>query len=225
MPKRDDGWLDAFARGLYGLAEKFNVDLVGGDTVRGPLSISVQILGLVESPWLTRGGAKPGDVIFVSGVPGEAAAGLSLLQKGSSGPEATRLIDRFLWPEPRVDLGRKLRTTASAAIDVSDGLLADLGHICAQSRCGAHIDLELLPMASLREMFDCGECERFALCGGDDYEILFTVSPERILDVEAAVAAGTKCTPIGRIVEGRDVACFRRGRRMDIAARGYDHFD
>jgi thiamine-monophosphate kinase len=227
LPKNDEAWLQGFAKGLYRLADRYNVALVGGDTVRGSLNVTVQIMGLVESDrWLTRSGARPGDVIFVSGNPGEAAGGLAALMKSLPiSPESEQLIERFLWPEPRVQLGRILRPLASAAIDVSDGVLADLGHICEMSRCGAHIDLESLPQsAAMHAVFDHDECERLTLSGGDDYELLFAVSPERMLDVEAAIASGLRCTPIGRMVEGAGVRCYRNGKQVTIARSGYDHF-
>ncbi len=227
LPASDARWLEGFAAGLYKLADRYHVALVGGDTVRGPLSITVQVLGLVETDgWLTRGGAKPGDAIFVSGIPGEASAGLAALQRSlPNTPASEHVIRRFLWPEPRIELGRAIRTVASAAIDISDGLLADLGHISTMSGCGAHIDLESLPKSpAMYSLFDAGECERLSLSGGDDYELLFTVPSERMLDVEAAIAAGVRCTPIGHMVEGASVNCYRGGQPVTIARAGYDHF-
>ena len=233
LPSNDPAWLEGFSSGLYRLADQHNIALVGGDTVRGPLNISVQALGTVETDaWLTRGGAKPGDAVFVSGAPGEAAAGLAALKQSRTKiRDSEHLVNRFLWPEPRVALGRTLRTLASAAIDVSDGLLADLGHICERSQCGAHIDIELLPKSdAMHALFDAEECERMSLSGGDDYELLFTVPSERMLDVEAAVASSDlRCTPIGRIVEccvakDRRVQCFRAGQPVNVARRGFDHF-
>lgn len=228
LPANDPAWLQGFSSGLYRLADEYGIALVGGDTVRGSLSVSIQVLGLVETGgWMTRAGAKPGDAIFVSGVPGEAAAGLAVLQRSlAQSPDSRHLANRFLWPTPRVSLGRTLRTLASAAIDVSDGLLADLGHICERSGCGAHIDIELLPTSSaMRALFAAEECERMSLGGGDDYELLFTVPGERMLDVEAAIASTElRCTPIGRIVEGQGVTCYRAGQVVNVAQRGFDHF-
>jgi thiamine-monophosphate kinase len=227
LPEHDAQWLAGFAAGLYKIADRYNVALVGGDTVRGPLSITIQVLGLVETDrCLTRAGAKPGDVIFVSGVPGEAAAGLDAIMRPLAKSAATELlIERFLWPEPRVHLGRALRLIASAAIDVSDGLLADLGHICAMSGCGARLDLESLPISkAMRATFNADESERLSLSGGDDYELLFTVPPERTLEVGTATASGIRCTAIGRMIEGAGVSCFRAGQPVAIARRGYDHF-
>jgi thiamine-monophosphate kinase len=227
LPTSDPYWLERFSVGLYQLADRYSVALVGGDTVRGPLSITVQVMGQVDTDcWLTRSGAKPGDAIFVSGVPGEAAAGLAVLQRSIAESAASKLLaNRFLWPEPRVALGRAIRTYASAAIDVSDGLLADLTHICTMSGCGAQIDLESLPQSqSMASLFAATECEALALNGGDDYELLFTVPKERSRELEAAIASGVQCTRIGQMVVGSSVSCRRAGVAVPIAARGYDHF-
>jgi thiamine-monophosphate kinase len=227
MPSKNADWLDGFAAGLYALADRYNVALVGGDTVRGALSITVQVMGLIEvDSWLTRSGAKAGDAIFVSGVPGEAAGGLAVLQRSlTKAAAAEHLIKRFLWPEPRVELGRSIKSVASSAIDVSDGLLADLTHICEMSRCGAQIDLELLPQSQpMLSLFAQSECEQQALSGGDDYELLFTVSNERLGELAAAIAAGVQCTCIGRMVSGSGISCRRAGHEVKVATRGYDHF-
>jgi thiamine-monophosphate kinase len=227
LPSGDAHWLEGFSSGLYALADRFHVALVGGDTVRGPLSMTIQVMGLVEVDcWLTRSGAKPGDAIFVSGIPGEAAAGLAVLQRSLSNSSASeQLVQRFLWPEPRVSLGRVIRTLASAAIDVSDGVIADLNHICTLSGCGAQIELESLPQSpAMQALFDVNECERLSLSGGDDYELLFTVANERMGEVTAALAAGVRCTQIGRMVEGSGVTCHRAGQPVTVIARGYDHF-
>lgn len=228
LPSNDPAWLQGFSDGLYRLADEYNIALVGGDTVRGPLSVSVQAMGFVESDgWLTRAGAKPGDAIFVSGVPGEAAAGLAVLQRSLAvSRDSDHLVNRFLWPTARVSLGRTLRTLASAAIDVSDGLMADLDHICERSGCGASVEIERLPTSTaMRAVFGAEECERMSLSGGDDYELLFTVPCERMLDVEAAIASvNVRCAPIGRMVEGSGVQCLRAGAPVSVARHGFDHF-
>jgi thiamine-monophosphate kinase len=227
MPSKNAAWLDGFATGLYALADRYNVALVGGDTVRGPLSITVQVMGLIEADaWLTRSGAKAGDAVFVSGVPGEAAAGLAVLQRSlTKSAAAEHLIKRFLWPEPRVPLGRSIKSIASSAVDVSDGLLADLAHIGEMSGCGAQIDLELLPQSqSMRSLFSSTECEQQTLNGGDDYELLFTVPKERLGELSAAIAGGIECTRIGRVVPRLGIVCHREGREVQVTTRGYDHF-
>lgn len=233
MPRVEEAWLAEFAAGLNDVAAQFNTQLVGGDTVKGPLNISVQILGCVEAErWLARSGAQPGDVIFVSGVPGEAAAGLKLLldpatvQDLQLDAHCRHLTQRFLRPTPRVPLGRALRKHASAAMDISDGLLTDLTKLCAASHCGAEVELTRLPpSAAMHALFDAPRIEQFALAGGDDYELLFTVHPDDLLFVEAAFAqCRVRCTPIGRILPGNEVRCTRNGQSVVVDAGGYDHF-
>lgn len=232
LPESDAGWLQEFSSGFHELARRFNVALVGGDTVRGPLVITVQVLGLIEPDHaLTRDGARPGDMVYVSGIPGEAAAGLAVIQRPrDDDPASERLRRRFDLPEPRVQLGRRLRTIASAAMDISDGLLGDLGKLCQASGCAAVIELERLPASpAMLAVFDAPSAETFALTGGDDYELLFTVPAARVRDFEEA--CGTvepRCTRIGRITQreagGALVTCERAGQAVSVAAAGYDHF-
>lgn len=234
LPATDETWLAEFAAGLNELAQPLKLQLVGGDTVKGPLNVSVQILGCVEADrWLTRSGAQAGDVIFVSGVPGEAAAGLQLMIKPfvlhnlqSDVRHRDYLLQRFLRPVPRIALGRALRRRASAAMDISDGLLADLKKLCRASNCGAELELESLPRSiAAQALFDVSRCEQFSLCGGDDYELLFTVHPDDLLAVEAALAeCDVPCTPIGRITADTQVRCCRNAEPVVINDTGYDHF-
>jgi thiamine-monophosphate kinase len=180
-----------------------------------------------QDRWLTRAGAKPGDVLFVSGVPGEAAAGLAVLQRAlPASTHASELVDRFLWPQARVSLGRGLRSIASAAIDVSDGVLADLSHIVTQSRCGAQIDLAALPRSKpMHALFDERECEQMSLAGGDDYELLFTAPASDAASIAAlASLLDIRVTAIGKIVAGEGIACLRNGQPVAIERQGYDHF-
>jgi thiamine-monophosphate kinase len=222
LPQSDERWVAGFARGLFELACEHDVALVGGDTVKGPLVVTVQVAGWVEADgWLTRGGARPGDALMVSGIPGEAAGGLATIQRDiAATPEVARLRRRFLRPTPRVALGRQLRQWATAAMDVSDGLLADLDKLCAASRCGAEIDVDAIPKSSaLAATFDEATCCDLALSGGDDYELLFTVPAAR---VEQCAALG--CTRIGTIVADGHVVCRRNGEIYRPAQRGFDHF-
>ena len=233
IPVIDEAWMERFASSLKALASRFDVQLAGGDTVKGPLNISIQILGLVESDrWLTRSGASPGDLIFVSGYPGEAAGGLQLLlhphdarlQAGKQ--DAQYLINRFLRPEPRVALGRAVRLHASAAMDVSDGLLGDLRKLCESSGCGARLQLDQLPRSeSLRAVFDDKQREQLMLSGGDDYELLFTIAPQHeSVVVHAAAACNVICTCIGVMNATSGVSCFRDNQAVTITDAGYDHF-
>jgi thiamine-monophosphate kinase len=214
--------LDGFSRGLFELADRYRVALVGGDTVKGPLAITIQIAGEVEAErWLTRSGAQPGDLLYVSGTPGDAAAGLAVLQNGTPAtPSTAQLQQRFLRPQPRVELGRALREIATSAMDISDGLLTDLDKLCAASRCGARVDVDALPLsAALRASFSREQCRDFALAGGDDYELLFTIPPHRVNYLPTDVA----CTRIGVMTQG-GVECRQAGQLFTPTRRGYDHF-
>ncbi len=226
VPNAEAGWIESFAAGLFDLATRHQVELIGGDTVRGPLSITVQAMGLVETDrWLTRSGAKPGDGIYVSGIPGEAAAGLHVIQHKPADSAASRVLrDRFSHPTPRVSLGRRLRTIASASMDVSDGLLTDLDKLCEASACGAHVQLESLPHStSMQTLFDAALCEQFSLAGGDDYELLFTIPQEKEKELRA-LSLETAVTRIGSVVVEREVLCYRNAVPVAVTVRGYDHF-
>ncbi|HEX7114517.1 MAG TPA: thiamine-phosphate kinase [Steroidobacter sp.] len=226
LPQPEEAWLSGFAAGLFEAAERHEVSLVGGDIVRGPLVATVQVAGWVEADaWLTRSGAKPGDMLMVSGVPGEAAGGLAAIQKAISNPEATALRERFLRPQPRVSLGRRLRTIAHAAMDVSDGLIADLEKLCTASGCAARLDVGRLPQsAPMRKLFDERTCLECALTGGDDYELIFAVPPEQVAALTNDAEADVPLTVIGQFVEGQGVQCLRDGRPWRLERSGYDHF-
>jgi len=226
VPESDEEWLGGFAAGLYALAGRHDVALVGGDTVRGPRVITITALGLVEpSRALRRSGARVGDLLYVSGWPGEAAAGLEVLRRGGPVAAADPLVRRCRYAEPRVALGRALRGRASAAMDVSDGLLGDLAKLCAASGVGARLDLERLPVSSsLATRHARADCESLVLRGGDDYELLFTLPADAAAAIEAATPAAVPLHRIGAIEEGRGVRCLRDGRPADIEAGGYDHF-
>ena len=227
LPAADERWLAEFSRGLRELALRHGVALIGGDTSRGPLALTLQILGLVPAGTaLRRDGAATGDLIFVSGTPGDAAAGLELLQDQSRHAFNDYLVQRFCTPAPRVGLGQALRRIASAAIDVSDGLHADLGKLLSSSAVGGRLELEKLPLSD--ELLRSRGLERareLALHGGDDYELCFTAPVERRDDVLAA-ARSCSCAvrEIGVIEAHEGLRCFDRGREIAVNAGGYDHF-
>lgn len=223
----DEAWIAGFAAGLFEIADRFNVTLAGGDTVKGPLVVTVQAAGWIETDrWLTRSGARPGDLIFVSGVPGEAAAGLAVIQKQlPDSAAASHLRQRFLRPEPRVALGRTLRTVASAAMDISDGLLTDLGKLCEASGCGARIDIDELPRSTeMPLLFGAESCVDYALAGGDDYELLFTVPESQATALPRQLAGHVACKQIGVITDAASVECWKDRRPYAARLRGYDHF-
>jgi thiamine-monophosphate kinase len=225
-------FIDGFAEGFAQLAQPHRLALIGGDTTRGALAVSVAVHGFVPpGKALTRAGARAGDVVLVTGTLGDAAAGLQLLQQGARIDEgdgrAAYLIERLNRPTPRLAAGLALRERASACIDVSDGLLADLGHICEASGLGAEIDAPLLPRSSmLLGAFDEATARDFALAGGDDYELCFTVPSSLVAEVQTDLARmGCGATRIGRMVEGNGVrARDERGQWLEATHRGWDHF-
>jgi thiamine-monophosphate kinase len=225
MPTSSEQWVEQFAAGMFALAREHNLALIGGDTVKGPLVVTVQIAGWVEEDcWLTRSGARPGDAIMVSGALGDAAGALTSLQHDFPETVAVRALrQRFLRPTPRIELGRALRGLASAAMDVSDGLLTDLDKLCAASQCGADIDIDTLPIsAHLRSTFDDQACVDYALAGGDDYEIIFTIPADAVAKLDSSDPG---CTRIGSITVGAGVVCHRAGQIFNAERRGYDHFN
>ncbi|MBM70901.1 MAG: thiamine-phosphate kinase [Haliea sp.] len=216
LPAADELWLHSFSQGLAAAASELSLPLVGGDTTRGPLTITVQVLGaLPPGRALTRDAARPGDSLYVSGTLGDAAAGLAVLQ-GRYRPElevAEYLEGRFFRPTARLQLGASLLHDATAAIDLSDGLLADAGHIAAASGVQLRIDAHALPLsAALQAHPDRAQALAWALAGGDDYELCFC------LPAGASPPAG--CTRIGEVAAGAGVVC----PGFEHLATGYRHF-
>ncbi len=227
LPEADEAWLAEFASGFAELARLHEVVLVGGDTTRGPLCVTVQILGHIQGAALLRSGGKPGDALFVSGTPGDAAAGLALEQGMLAAPaQAQYLRERFLFPTPRVALGSVLREYASACIDVSDGLLGDAGKMAAASGCGADIAYEALPVSqSLAQAVGPERARELSLTGGDDYELCFSVRPgdlDRLLTQLPPQRWGY--TRIGTLRAAPGVQVVRNGAPMVLTHAGYEHF-
>ncbi len=229
LPAIDEDWLEGFATGFAALATAHQVALVGGDTTRGPLTITVQALGFVPAGTaLRRRGARPGDLVYVTGWPGDAAAGLALIEGRLGGQGANRgaLEGKFRRPEPRVAFGQRLRGVASACIDVSDGLAQDLGRLAAASGVGATIRAAELPLSrALYALAGESRAREFALGGGDDYELLFTVPPaaRQALAAVGGGAGAPACHCIGEVGAGRGVRVL--GERGELPVpRGWDHF-
>jgi thiamine-monophosphate kinase len=227
LPEVDEAWLEGFSRGFFALAARHEVALVGGNVACGPLNITLTVQGLVTpGTALTRAGACVGDLIYVTGHPGDAAAGLELLQQGGADLRHP-CVRRFAYPEPRVAAGQALRGVASAAIDVSDGLLADLGHLLESRGFGARLSLERLPVSpELLALHTPERAWELALTGGDDYELCFTVHAERGAEAESRVqAAGCAATCIGAIEAIPGIHCLdRKGRLRTYAHPGHRHF-
>jgi thiamine-monophosphate kinase len=230
LPEADEGWLAAFAAGMFALADAHRIELVGGDTTRGPRTITITAIGTLPPGYaLRRDAAAAGEDLWLSGATGEAALGLAHLRGRVTLPAAAAAacVARLEAPEPRVGLGRRLRGIAGAAIDVSDGLLADIGHIAAQSNVAAEIDAEALPRApALAGLTDASFADECILGGGDDYELAFTApAAKRGAVEEAGRAAGVAVTRIGRIVAGpAEVRVLAGGKPVEAARHGFDHF-
>lgn len=244
LPDGDQAWTDGFIDGFLSLASAHRVALVGGDTTRGPLSVSVTVHGFVEpGRALRRGGARVGDGVWVSGALGGAAGALAQWRAGAAADPAERapgqggvgvrvdaaLRERLERPCPRLALGRALAGVASACIDVSDGVFADLGHVCAASGVAARLEVDALPGSDLlRPYFDADDLRALQATGGDDYELCFTAPGDADAAVRAAAAAagpGIEVTRIGTVLAGQGVQAFDRvGRPWRPAQAGHEHF-
>jgi len=226
LPENDPEWIAAFAQGFFRLAERHGVQLIGGDTTRGPLAVTVQALGTVDGGLgVKRSGAAPGDAVYLTGSIGLAGLGLKIRQGASLVPDEEAL-DRLEAPEPRTAFGLRLAGFASAGIDVSDGLAADLGHILQQSSVGAEVDWEALPLSAGvgRYVADSGDWE-MPLVAGDDYELCFTAPPAHAQAIAlAAEATATRVSRIGTIRAGSGLSVRRSGQPVELSQSGYLHF-
>ena len=234
LPQADTKWLSEFSKGLFTLLNKYKVQLIGGDTTRGPLTITIQINGLVpEGKALPRDSARAGDLIYVTGSLGDAGLGL-LVAEGKRHLDqrhADYVSEKFLRPVPRIEQGIALRDIATAAIDVSDGLLSDLGHILDASQVGAKIIVDHLPLsdalthAPKMETLETNSWD-LALSSGEDYELCFTVPANKRSKLEDVMAQFTcPVTCIGEIQIERELQCvLSTGEKVQPARSGYDHF-
>lgn len=240
LPSIDQEWLTSFSHGLREICEYYDCQLVGGDTTQGPLSVTLTAHGFVPTGQaLRRDGAKPGDWIYVSGTLGDAGLALACQQQRCklSDSHYRRVLERLYFPSPRVALGHHLREVASSAIDISDGLRADLGHIIQASNVGARLDVDEIPLSlALTESVDADEAIHYALSSGDDYELCFTVPESRRGVFDTLMARHpAKPTCIGRITsESGKLRLERDGEAWYSSARdadddsarveGYEHF-
>jgi len=227
LPRPDTRWLDSFLDGMLALAGKYSIALVGGDTTSGPLSVTITAMGLVDKgACLDRSDSRPDEWIVTSGDPGLAAFALDQIRRGAEpGSAARRALEQ---PEPRIELGRQLRGKASACIDVSDGLMADLGHILKNSGVGAIVEVDSLPVH--RDMVNLKNSERrlLAMTGGDDYELCFTLPDKFLPEIDAlASSAGVLLHVIGRTTAEPGLRCVTsEGEPWTNPGPGlgYDHF-
>ena len=233
LPESSTSWLSSFAQGLFELAQQYQIDLIGGDTTRGPLSITIQIAGYVQAmDVMRRDGAGPGDYIYVTGTLGDAALALQCQANADisiSADARDKLFSRLYRPTPRVAIGKQIAKVASTCIDISDGLLADLAHILDASHVGASIHMSDLPLSkSFRQTVgEDMKVRELAATGGDDYELCFCV-PEGQLQTWRQMMETTDvpCTCIGRIESEPGLRCLNNtGEIIAINKIGYQHFD
>lgn len=229
LPAANEDWLRRFSRGLFKCAREFGIALVGGDTTSGPLSITIQVMGATQpQQTLRRDGANNGDFILVTNFVGDGAAALAAIQNTHqfSDEHAAYLQQRFYRPTPRLYESTLIREIASSALDISDGLVADLQHICDASDLGAVIYVEDLPLSpALQSLADAAQTRQWALSGGDDYELCFTVAPENMPELAMLIAQGKlQATVIGEMIIGSKVVCELNGEPYAMAHTGYQHF-
>lgn len=226
LPTATAEWLQAFARGLNQMAEQCGLALIGGDTTRGSLSLTVTVFGRVPAGQaLRRSGAQVGDLLCVGGSLGDAAAALPLVlgERVVAAEIAAPLLAQYWSPAPQLALGQALRGKATAALDISDGLLADCGHIAAASGVGLQVELARLPLsAAIQALLGLPAAQHCALSGGDDYRLAFTLPAQHLSGLQAA---GWPVTVIGRVVAGQDVQLLgEQGQIITPPQRGYQHF-
>lgn len=228
LPEVDQGWLEIFSLGMAALAKPYQVSLIGGDTTRGPLSLTLTAQGQIPiDQALTRGGAQPGDLIYVSGHLGDAR--LALAQDTIACLPLTRqkaLEERLFKPTPRVRLGELLREVATSCIDLSDGLAADLSHILRLSNVGAKLSAEKIPVSEIAKgLLGAEEAAREALLGGDDYELCFTVPADKVERLHSISGLGqAKLTCIGEITQERQLMLTYNKQPVDWNLKGFMHF-
>lgn len=229
IPEIDHDWLKEFSQAIQDQCRYYDVQLIGGDTCRGRISVTIQAMGLVpDGLAIKRNTAEIGDLIYVTGTLGDAGAGLKLLQSDASefNDEQHYLLKRLHNPTPRLEAGINLRQFASAAIDISDGLVQDLQHILDASQVGAHINMKKLPLSAQNlSVFGEKQAHSFALTAGDDYELCFTVNPELREKLERTfVTANTVITQIGHITADKSLQVKNEDQLVEFENRGYDHF-
>ncbi len=219
LPKVDEVWLSQFSQGFLDLAQQYTVDLIGGDTTKGYLTLTVQALGLVPKGLaMKRSAAKPGDFVYVTGCLGDAGLGLKI-EQGYQCLSPDQALQQFHQPLPCVEQGLALRGIANACIDISDGLAADLGHILEKSAVGAAIDVDALPLSAAVKGYiaETGDWQ-MPLTAGDDYQLCFTVSPDKVKDLTIA------CWQIGKIEQQPGLRVLRSGKFQTLEVQGFEHF-
>lgn len=229
LPQWDEAWVQQFVSGFHELQSRWNFQFIACDVKQGPLSVTIQAHGgLKTSARMLRSAAQPGDLVFVTNTIGDAACALSYYLDHKLLPVSHKdfLEQRFNKPDPRIEVGLCLSDIANAAIDISDGLAADLGHILEESHVGAVIDIDVLPASPALEALATDEQRfKYQLSGGDDYELCFTVSPDKCNEMQKRLSnLQVNCTEIGKITDGFELCYQRNGKNITIDIAGYDHF-
>jgi thiamine-monophosphate kinase len=240
LPNVDEHWLSEFSRGFFELANKHHVSLIGGDTTKGPLSITVSAKGIVpRGQALLRSGAKQGDLICVSGVLGDGALGLASKLASFKLKNSQQFVDALELTDPRIELGKLLSGNASSCIDISDGLLQDLGHITASSVCSAKLEVEQLPLSEAMkkevqaQVISVDQAYQYALTGGDDYELLFTISASDLAQLNVQIARQNKVltdpitiSVIGKVAKKNihNIEVTLNNQPLLMQGIGWDHF-
>lgn len=230
LPEVNEAWLDDFVSGLHELTQYYSVQLIGGDTVKGPMAMTITAQGFIPpGSELTRSGAKPGDWVYVTGTLGDAGAGLDILQNNLevAGEAKDVLVNRHYFPTPRVAVGTAIRRIATSCIDVSDGLISDLGHVLTASGCGANVHVDKLPLSrALTSAVSSEQAVEYALSAGDDYELIFTVGEEQRGSLETSLAStNVKATCIGQLTgQPRVLSLLKDNEKYTpVTPTGYEH--
>jgi thiamine-monophosphate kinase len=235
LPELNDFWLQSFSESLFEVADQYHCELVGGDTTQGPLTVTIQVHGWINADKaLRRDGAKVGDWVFVTGSLGDGAAALQLIQKQSlekklSEAEKQYLLNRFYCPEPQIEIGKLIKDYAHAAIDISDGLAADASHIAKQSQVDIELEFEKVPISSASKKIAGEDIMRFALAGGDDYQLIFTVPENNVAQLENVLRNNRlQAAQIGRVKpcgnETPQARVFFDKQQIQLDKIGYEHF-
>lgn len=231
LPEASESWLNEFSQGVQELLEYYSVQLIGGDTVQGPLSVTITAHGFIpKGQALTRSRAKPGDWVYVTGTLGDAGLGLDLIQGKQAVPmkHQNTVVNRLNYPAPRVLAGTVLRRIANSCIDISDGLISDLRHILYASQCGATLHLDKLPLSeAMQDSVDGEQAIKYALSAGDDYELLFSVAEEQKSNLELALAtSNVPATCIGQINGVAEKLELKlNDEAYSFPHQGFEHFD
>lgn len=229
LPNVDEAWIEEFCAGVFDVCEYYNVQLIGGDTTQGPLSITITAQGVLpDDKYISRAGAKPGDWVYVTGEIGDAALALQHIQGKVTLDLAYQenALKRLNFPKPRILAGQAIRGYASSAIDLSDGLISDIAHICNSSNVGANIVLDNLPISDANiNTLGLNKARELALKGGDDYELLFTVSENNKVALETSMSnTRNVITCIGQINASGKITVTLDSKPVSINASGYEHF-